>query len=106
MTDGGNRLSSIEERPDKFDCFGMQPQFVAMTSQETMPDMLPPMLGELYAAVSPDGPEHWTVVKDKLWRLYRTEPNMALSELAHISAPTLLIVADHDIPTVPNPQRP
>jgi pimeloyl-ACP methyl ester carboxylesterase len=40
------------------------------------------------------------VVKDKLWQLYRREPNLALSELARVAAPTLLIIAEHDIPTV------
>jgi pimeloyl-ACP methyl ester carboxylesterase len=79
---------------------GLQPEVIAMTEQETMPDMLPPMLEQLYAAVSPDGPEHWAVVKDKLWQLYRREPNLALSELARVAAPTLLIIAEHDIPTV------
>ena len=83
---------------------GLQPEYRAMTQQETMPEMLPEMLEQLYAAVSPDGPEHWDVVKDKLWQLYRTEPNLALSELARVLAPTLLIIAEHDIPTVEHAQ--
>jgi pimeloyl-ACP methyl ester carboxylesterase len=83
---------------------GLQPEYRAMTQQETMPEMLPEMLEQLYAAVSPDGPEHWAVVKDKLWQLYRTEPNLALSELGRVSAPTLLIIAEHDFPTVEHAQ--
>jgi pimeloyl-ACP methyl ester carboxylesterase len=83
---------------------GLRPEYRAMTQQETMPDMLPPTLGNLYAAASPDGPEHWSVVKNKLWQLYRTEPNMALDELAHVTAPTLLIMAEDDILTLEHAQ--
>ena len=55
-----------------------------MTQQETMPDMLPPMLRELYAAVSPDGPEHWDAVVDKLWQMYRHRANIRLRELEKV----------------------
>ncbi len=78
---------------------GLRPEMAAMLKLDQMPDMLPPMLRDLYVAVSPDGPEHWDVVVD-MWQLYRTEPNISLGELANVSAPTLLIVAEHDIPTV------
>jgi pimeloyl-ACP methyl ester carboxylesterase len=57
---------------------GLHPQGREMLKRESMPtEGLPPMLKDLYAAVSPDGPEHWDAVVDKLWRLYRTEPNRA-----------------------------
>ena len=79
---------------------GVPPEWRAMTELDTMPDMLPPMLRDLYAAVSPDGPEHWEVVVDKLWQLYRKEPNIPLDALANVAAPTLLILADHDMVTV------
>jgi pimeloyl-ACP methyl ester carboxylesterase len=36
---------------------------------------------------------------DKLWRLYRTEPNLPLAALADVAAPTLLIAGEHDVPT-------
>jgi pimeloyl-ACP methyl ester carboxylesterase len=77
---------------------GLRPEMAEALKLETMPTPLP-MLQELYAAVSPDGPEHWDVVVDKLWQLHRTEPNMALSELAMVSVPTLLIVGEHDFVT-------
>jgi pimeloyl-ACP methyl ester carboxylesterase len=78
---------------------GLRPEVIATFEQETIPD-LPPFLRELYAAVSPDGPAHWDVVVAKLWQLYRTEPNIPLGELANVAAPTLLVVAEHDFPTV------
>ncbi|MBM2809251.1 MAG: Pimeloyl-ACP methyl ester carboxylesterase [Chloroflexi bacterium] len=79
---------------------GVPPEVVEMMKLDKMPDMLPPMLRDMYAAVSPDGPEHWEVVVDKVWQMIRTEPNIPLAELEKVSAPTLVIVADHDFPTV------
>jgi pimeloyl-ACP methyl ester carboxylesterase len=79
---------------------GLPPEMIEMMKLDKMPDMLPPRLREMYAAVSPDGPEHWDVVVDKAWQMIRSEPNIALSELAKVSAPTLVMVADRDFPTV------
>lgn len=79
---------------------GLPPEVIEMTKLDKMPDMLPPMLQQTYAAVSPDGPDHWDVVVDKIWQMIRTEPNIDLAELAKVLAPTLVIVADHDFPTV------
>ena len=77
---------------------GLRPEVIETMQQDAMPE-LPPMLRDLYAAISPDGPEHWDDVVDKLWTLYRADPNIPLSALATVSAPTLLIVAEHDFPT-------
>jgi pimeloyl-ACP methyl ester carboxylesterase len=79
---------------------GLRPEVLEMLKLDKMPDMLPPMLRDLYNAVSPDGPEHWDVVLDKMWQMIRTEPNIAFAELERVSAPTLLIVADQDFPTL------
>ena len=84
---------------------GLRPEIRAMMQQETMPDMLPPMLRELYAALSPDGPEHWDTVVDKFWQLYRVEPDIPLSELEKVQAPTLVIMGQHDIPTIEHAQE-
>lgn len=80
---------------------GMVPEFAEMTKLDRMPEeALPPTLREMYAAVSPDGPDHWAVVVDKMWRMLRTEPDIDLNELNKVSAPTLIIAADHDIVTI------
>jgi pimeloyl-ACP methyl ester carboxylesterase len=79
---------------------GLRPEARAMLEQETMPaEGMPPMLKDLYEAVSPDGPEHWDAVVAKLWGLYRTEPNIPLADLGTIAAPTLIVVAEHDMLT-------
>ena len=79
---------------------GLPPEVIEMTKLDKMPDMLPPMFREMYAAASPDGPDHWDVVVDKIWQMIRTEPNIDLADLANVSVPTLVAVADHDVPTV------
>jgi pimeloyl-ACP methyl ester carboxylesterase len=59
------------------------------------PDM--GMFRAMYEAASPDGPEHWPTVVGKLVEMYRTEPDISLEDLGHISAPTLVLVGDDDI---------
>jgi len=82
---------------------GIMPEFREMLLLDDMPNgMLPPVLQELYTAVSPDGPDHWAVVADKVWQMIRTEPNIGFDELGSVAAPTLVIVADQDIVTVPH----
>jgi pimeloyl-ACP methyl ester carboxylesterase len=54
------------------------------------------MLRDLYQAVSPDGPEHWPVVKAKLLDMWRTSPTLTEAELATIDRPVLVLVGDDD----------
>ncbi|MDQ3896609.1 MAG: alpha/beta hydrolase [Actinomycetota bacterium] len=85
---------------------GIRPEFRDILQLEHMPNgMLPPVLQELYTAVSPDGADHWDVVTDKVWQMIRTEPNIGFDELGAITAPTLVIVADHDIATIPHAEE-
>jgi pimeloyl-ACP methyl ester carboxylesterase len=49
-----------------------------------------------YAAVSPDGPEHWAVLFAKLQRMWRDEPSLSVSDLQAISLPVLVMVGDDD----------
>jgi pimeloyl-ACP methyl ester carboxylesterase len=76
------------------------PAEAAAMAEHLAADMLPPVLRQLYDAVSPDGPEHFDIVFEKLARLWKTEPNLDLSELASLSVPTLLVAADHDMVTI------
>jgi pimeloyl-ACP methyl ester carboxylesterase len=64
------------------------------------PEILPPFLKELYANVSPDGPEHFDVVFDKLTSTWKTEPSFELSELQRLPMPTLVMLGDDDMVTV------
>ena len=60
-------------------------------------DDLPPMLRALYAAASPDGPEHFDVVFGKCAAMWRTDPGIAFAQLEQLTAPTLLLCGDRDM---------
>jgi pimeloyl-ACP methyl ester carboxylesterase len=64
------------------------------------PEILPPFLRDLYANVSPDGPDHFDVVFEKLTATWKVEPSFELDELAKLTIPTLVLVAEHDMVTV------
>jgi pimeloyl-ACP methyl ester carboxylesterase len=49
-----------------------------------------------YAALSPDGPDHWPVVFAKLTRMWNEEPTLTQSELAAIVLPVLVMSSDDD----------
>lgn len=57
----------------------------------------PPMFEQMYAALSPDGPDHFGVVFDKLTSLWRSDTGVAIGDLERVAAPTLVLVADDDI---------
>jgi pimeloyl-ACP methyl ester carboxylesterase len=69
-------------------------------AEHLTPDALPPMLREAYEQLSPDGPDHFPIVFDKLIAAWRSGPGHALNDLASIAAPTLVLVGDDDIITV------
>lgn len=57
-------------------------------------------LGELYKETSPDGPEHFAVVLEKIRRMWREEPRISPQDLGRIKAPTLVIIGDRDMVTL------
>jgi pimeloyl-ACP methyl ester carboxylesterase len=54
-------------------------------------------LRSLYEATSPDGPEHWPVLVAKFMEMVSREPHIPTTDLARISAPTLVLAADDDL---------
>jgi pimeloyl-ACP methyl ester carboxylesterase len=52
-----------------------------------------------YARLSPDGAEHWTVLHERLQRMWLAEPSFTTEELQSIEAPTLLVIGDRDMVT-------
>lgn len=50
-----------------------------------------------YAAVSPDGPDHFPVLFAKLQRMWRDEPTLEVNDLRTISVPVLVVVGDDDV---------
>ena len=61
---------------------------------------LPDGLRRAYQERSPDGPEHFDVVAEKVLHLWRTEPNLPLDALRSLDVPTLLLQGDDDIVTL------
>jgi pimeloyl-ACP methyl ester carboxylesterase len=57
-------------------------------------------LRRAYDPVSPDGPDHFSVVHAKMMHMIATEPEIALDGLAGITAPTLVLQGDRDEVTV------
>jgi pimeloyl-ACP methyl ester carboxylesterase len=78
-----------------FNLDGQVPEFRAMI--DYWGSELPEELHEVYDRVSPDGPEHFPVVLEKLMRMWREEPEIALPELAGVGAPALVMQGDDDI---------
>src|SRR3954469_10664103 len=63
-------------------------------------DSLAPFLTEPYARMSPDGPEHLPVIAKKTVEMWRTLPRHEMSELEAVTAPTLILIGDHDGVTI------
>jgi pimeloyl-ACP methyl ester carboxylesterase len=75
---------------------GVRPQLAAFLGRTTT-EMVPFQLKQAYEALSPDGPDHLDAVLDKILRLWNTDPEVPLEDLARVAAPTLVLVADDDV---------
>jgi len=49
---------------------------------------------------SPDGPDRFPIFFAKMQKLFLTEPNLTLADLAGIKVPTLVLAADRDLMTI------
>ncbi|MFF7329601.1 alpha/beta fold hydrolase [Streptomyces sp. NPDC008150] len=78
-------LPDVEAKPDDAD--------ESASSDDSELDFLQ----EIYEAVSPDGPEHWPVVVDKVLHMFGTQPDIAREDLGRITAPTLVMASDDDL---------
>jgi pimeloyl-ACP methyl ester carboxylesterase len=58
------------------------------------PEDAPPFLRDAYCALSPDGPDHFPVVFEKLRHLWLSPTGTEVSDLAHVTAPTLVLAGD------------
>jgi pimeloyl-ACP methyl ester carboxylesterase len=62
-----------------------------------MEEIAPPFIVEMYGALSPDGPEHFPVVFDKLHEMWTAETGLDLTDLERVVAPTLVLVGDDGV---------
>lgn len=73
----------------------------ARAEAETMtPASLPPFIRGAYDRLSPDGPDRFPIVFERLLAEWRTEPRHELAELGAIAARTLILIGDRDVVTV------
>ena len=56
----------------------------------------PEFLRRSYAEISPDGPDHYEVIVQKLVRMHQEGPTLETSDLKRVKARTLVMVADDD----------
>ncbi len=56
----------------------------------------PEFLAQLYAEVSPDGPDHYPVVVRKLAQMHLGEPTLSTDDLCRVEARTLVMTGDDD----------
>ncbi|MDG3009721.1 alpha/beta hydrolase [Rhodococcus sp. D2-41] len=59
-------------------------------------DNPPQYLRDMYAALSPDGAEHFPVVFGKILDLWDRDPGLPHEQMARITAPTLIVQGDRD----------
>lgn len=62
----------------------------------TQADLAKSFLRKGYDPYSPDGPDHFDVVYDKMLAMFEREPEIPLATLATITAPTLVVQGDRD----------
>jgi pimeloyl-ACP methyl ester carboxylesterase len=78
---------------------GYKPEMLEQLQNLTA-DSLPPMLRGAYDALSPDGPDHFATVVEKLKAEWSVSPAHELSDLEALQAPTLVIFGDDDVITL------
>ena len=79
---------------DQFVTLDAAPAFYNEMMAGLTAEQLPPFLTELYRAVSPDGPDHLSVIVDKLRAMWTGETGVEVSDLSHVTAPTLVLAGD------------
>ena len=52
---------------------------------------------ERYGQLSPNGPNHWPVVFEKLSRMWSAEHTLTVEDLSTIEIPVLVIAGDDDV---------
>jgi pimeloyl-ACP methyl ester carboxylesterase len=76
-----------------------RPEALALM-EHVSPAILPPMLKDLYATVSPDGPDHFEVIAEKAVAMWRVDPGIPTSALEAVAAPMLILAGDDDFVSI------
>jgi pimeloyl-ACP methyl ester carboxylesterase len=79
---------------------GLQSDMFGGDFDDAVAGMLQTPLAERYGRLSPDGPEHFPVVAEKVMRGAFEEPRLDIEELGRVQARTLVVSADDDAITL------
>jgi pimeloyl-ACP methyl ester carboxylesterase len=79
---------------DNFVTLDDAPAFYLPMMEGMTADTAPPFLVEPYRALSPDGPDHFPVVFEKLHTMWVSETGIEVSDLARVASPTLVLAGD------------
>lgn len=79
---------------DQFIELDKAPAFIVPMFEGWTADAVPPFLRDAYNALSPDGPDHFPVVFEKLRNMWLAPTGIEVSDLAHVAAPTLVLAAE------------
>jgi len=82
-----------------FDVNGLTKEALAFL-QSITPETFPQRLVEMYKQTTPDGPEHFPIVLEKLKGMMLEEPKILRENLSRIAAPTLIMAGDRDMITL------
>ena len=70
------------------------PEWIMPMFENWTPAEAPPFLRDAYCALSPDGPEHFPVVFEKLRTLWLSPTGVEIGDLAHVASPTLVLAGE------------
>lgn len=86
--------------PDKLEARKQLPPEELEQNVAKLAAMLPPFFRIDYAAVSPDGPDHWIAMVTKCYWLWAQSIVIDPDELKKIQAPALVVAGDHDFTSI------
>jgi pimeloyl-ACP methyl ester carboxylesterase len=78
---------------------GARPGVSALASNLTR-ETRPPMYEQIYAAVSPECPDHFGTVLDKMKSMWVSDTGIKIDDLSALTAPTLVLAGDDDIVSI------
>lgn len=90
-----SRVKTLVSISGNFDADCTDEQTRALMEVMT-PEAFSRRLVRAYQEVSPDGPEHYPIVFEKVRQLWLREPKITPQELGRIEAPTLVMAGDRD----------
>jgi pimeloyl-ACP methyl ester carboxylesterase len=78
-----------------YDASGLRPGFLRLVTETPFEHLFPELVAA-HRRLSPDGPEHYRAVVERVRRLWAEEPHLDPAALARIASPALVLAGDGD----------